>query len=532
MKPRTLLVLLALVAGLGAFIWFYERELPGSEERGELADRLFRGLEAGEVSALVIESGEGAVRLERVPEPAAAGEAETGGGEGEEEDEEQDEEEIADELPPIEPEPEWRIAEPAALAGARADRLAVERLLDSLVALEKSRTMTGDEADRAAAGLEPPRAKVTFVREEDGEEVTLEIGAEVPASSNVLAAIAGAPEVHVVGGALAGDLERPPGDWRDREVFAAGRDEIERLTLAPTGGGGVVLVRRGEGSGEAAFWLDEPMVDRADASAVEQLLSDLTAVRAVAFADDPEGGLAALGLEPPRGVIEAGLAGGEPFRLEIGAETGGGWYGRAGGQAFEAAGMLPAALARTPAEWQSRSLSARRLYQIDRVTIDERGAAGLVLEREGPDWRRDGEPIAYTPVSDLLFAVTDGRAERLARREAARAAGHLAEPALSITLAGGDADGEAAETPATDAPASETVTLYPPLGAGAGSAEGEVPATVTGRDYALYLAPATARTIRESLDRLREAEPLPEEEPPAEEAGEDGDPIEIESEEG
>ncbi len=520
MKPRTLLVLLALVAGLGAFIWFYERELPGSEERGELADRLFRGLEAGDVTALRIESADGAVRLERVPEPAAADGAENGG-EGEEE----GEEEIADELPPIEPDPEWRIAEPAALAGARADRLAVERLLDSLVALEKSRTMTGDEADRAAAGLEPPRAKVTFVRAEGGEEVTLEIGAEVPASSNVLAAIAGTPEVHVVGGALAGDLERPPGDWRDREVFAAGRDEIDRLTLAPAGGERVVLARRGaEGSGEAAFWLDEPMVDRADASAVEQLLSDLTAVRAVAFVDEPEGGLAALGLEPPRGVIEAGLAGGEPFRLEIGAETGGGWYGRAGGQAFEAAGMLPEALAKAPAEWQSRSLSARRLYQIDRVTIDERGAAGLVLEREGPDWRRDGEPIAYTPVSDLLFAVTDGRAERLARREAARAAGHLAEPALSITLAGGDAEGAAAAA----APASETVILFPE------TAEGEVPATVTGRDYALYLAPATARTIRDSLDRLREAEPLPEEEPAAEEPGEEAgeDAIEIESEEG
>ena len=33
MRPRTLLILLVLVLGLGAFIWFYERELPSSEER-------------------------------------------------------------------------------------------------------------------------------------------------------------------------------------------------------------------------------------------------------------------------------------------------------------------------------------------------------------------------------------------------------------------------------------------------------------------------------------------------------------------
>ena len=40
MKPRTLLVLLALVVGLGAFVWFFEREQPGSEEREKLANRV------------------------------------------------------------------------------------------------------------------------------------------------------------------------------------------------------------------------------------------------------------------------------------------------------------------------------------------------------------------------------------------------------------------------------------------------------------------------------------------------------------
>ena len=33
MKPKTLLVLAALVAALASFVWFYERKLPSSEER-------------------------------------------------------------------------------------------------------------------------------------------------------------------------------------------------------------------------------------------------------------------------------------------------------------------------------------------------------------------------------------------------------------------------------------------------------------------------------------------------------------------
>jgi hypothetical protein len=31
-KPRTLLVLTVVVAALAAFVWFYERKLPTSEE--------------------------------------------------------------------------------------------------------------------------------------------------------------------------------------------------------------------------------------------------------------------------------------------------------------------------------------------------------------------------------------------------------------------------------------------------------------------------------------------------------------------
>ena len=35
MKPRTVVLLALVVAALGAFIWFVERDLPSSEERAE-----------------------------------------------------------------------------------------------------------------------------------------------------------------------------------------------------------------------------------------------------------------------------------------------------------------------------------------------------------------------------------------------------------------------------------------------------------------------------------------------------------------
>jgi hypothetical protein len=67
MKARSLASLGALVLLLGAFIWFFERDLPGTDERAERAKRVL-AFEADEITELVIERDEGTVRLSR---PAA-----------------------------------------------------------------------------------------------------------------------------------------------------------------------------------------------------------------------------------------------------------------------------------------------------------------------------------------------------------------------------------------------------------------------------------------------------------------------------
>ncbi len=64
MRPRTLLILLALVLGLGVFIWFYERELPSSEERAEQAKKVL-AFEKDEVRKVILESPAGRVVFER-----------------------------------------------------------------------------------------------------------------------------------------------------------------------------------------------------------------------------------------------------------------------------------------------------------------------------------------------------------------------------------------------------------------------------------------------------------------------------------
>src|SRR6185436_18805615 len=73
MKPRTLLILLLLVAGLGSFIAFYERKMPSSEERGSRAKKIF-SFGPGDVRSLAIERQGAPLAFERVEKPAKTAE--------------------------------------------------------------------------------------------------------------------------------------------------------------------------------------------------------------------------------------------------------------------------------------------------------------------------------------------------------------------------------------------------------------------------------------------------------------------------
>src|SRR5437868_11901001 len=70
MKPRTLLILFCVLLGLGAFIWFYERKLPSSDERAEIAKKVVP-VKKDDVQGLTLETASGKVVLQRTDAPAA-----------------------------------------------------------------------------------------------------------------------------------------------------------------------------------------------------------------------------------------------------------------------------------------------------------------------------------------------------------------------------------------------------------------------------------------------------------------------------
>jgi len=467
MKPRTLLVLLVVVLGLGAFIWFYERKLPSSEERVELQKKILK-VEKDDVTAVTVESSKGRVRLERVPAPKAAKPDKEG-----------------DEAATVSA--EWRMLEPVA---TRADTFAVDRLLDAVIALERTRTL--EDVNAKDVGLDKPRATVRL-KTADGEEV-LQLGAAVPTGGSLIAGLEGEKGGYVVSDTILSEVEKEPGDWRDRQMFRGEQGAIQRITLKGAAGGPVVLVKR-----PAGFWMERPFADRADHDLVEGLLSDLSGLTAERFSDGSRP-LPELGLQPPSEVVEVAFQGDTPpVRIELGSPVTGEaapegqtagelTWARVGDAVFEVRTRLTESARLPPADWRALQLSSLEVHDVESATVrDDR--APLQLTRSGTDWKRGDTLISYLPVSDLLFLMTGARADRLLMpREAQALQAGVAKPLLTFTLR-------------TKTMGEETLILYPPLPEG-------VPARVSGRQTVLLLPADTLSQVQKKLGEVRTAKPV------------------------
>ncbi len=484
MKPRTLLVLLALVAGLGAFVWFYEREQPGSEQREKLAKRVL-GVEREEVARLELRSGERTVELVRThqaDESADAGEGEAGaaaatGAETSGEDQDR-----------------WRLRQPIDFP---ADYWQVDALVRTLADLDWVRQL--DEYDPKEVGLDSPRGRVV-VELADGKRKELLIGSEVPGSGNLIVAVEGEPGASVVAGSLWESVEKDAAAWRDQDLFAPEREDVVAMTLehgTPEAPSTVRLTRAGED-----FELSAPIHDQADADGVNALIRELTGLRAAEFLDSPPP-LESIGLAPPRARLTVELASGEPFVLLWGARKEGSQesYAKTGDLVVTTAAALDEPLERAVPDWRSKDWSSMPVFEVDRVTVaDAQGT--LELTRTEGSWKRGEDAIEYGPVSDFLYAIDDAKAERIADPAEAAAIG---QPEITVTF-GALAEADQGKSPPTGAspvaPAkTERLELY------AATAENLVPVRTDGREAVLLLKRETRDQIAAKLQAVRAAKP-------------------------
>lgn len=381
MRPRTTLVLLAIAAGLWAAWALWLREVPGTAERREQAQRLLPGLDPAKVRT---------VRLERDGETVVLERSGT---------------------------TDWTLTAPIA---DRAEVAAVESLLRDLAEADAaSRVPAAEVAGGATStGLDRP-IRVQLTPAGGAAVRTLEVGTlAIPGGHHYArtadgsAAGAGdAVELALVGRDLVDALARPLEELRAHDLFALAPLDVQRWEIARAAAPPVRFERR---AGEE-WWLAAPRVDVADGATVAGMLSRVIALRADRLLR-PAPPPSTTGLDAPDLTVRLftkGEAAAATLALGRAVAPGGGRrYGRVDGRdavfEVEATGLVNE-LSRDPAALRGRLLLDLSTYDVRTLTL-ERAGTRVTLDRSEDDkgaitWKpADGTPAVDAKKADTLLA--------------------------------------------------------------------------------------------------------------------------------
>lgn len=246
MKSRHLLILAGLVVALGAFIAFFERHQPTTDQAAARADLVFPGLEESDAAGLTIENASGRFTLEKAGE-------------------------------------QWRLTTPI---HADADAQAVEAVLRALTGLERQRVLAPDEVDAGEYGLDQPSSVVTVISD-DGSTSTLTLGNPTPLGSQRAVTVADSTDIILTADTVFSAVDKGLDGWRSRSVADLVLDDLATIDVRQPSGR-VEAVRLG-----TRWTLRSPVEDLADADHLQAVISGLNSLRVEAFvdADDPSMGL-------------------------------------------------------------------------------------------------------------------------------------------------------------------------------------------------------------------------------------------------
>ncbi len=444
MRTKNLVILAGVVIAVMAYILIFERHQPTSDEARRDADKVFQGLEADDITGLLVEGPDGRVRLEKTGE-------------------------------------DWRLREPIDYP---ADASTVDSTLSSLAGLSADRRLPADELDPAEFGLDAPAAKVSLSLG-DGAGVSFAVGGEMPLGSKRPIRLADSDEVAISPGWFMNDLEREVDDWRSRQVTDVRSDQVASIEIE-AGEDSIRAVRIGD-----TWRLLSPMEDVGDRDHLEALVSDLGALRIEEFLDG-EIDSAAIGLDAPEySVVVVRSDGGEPLRLELGATrdgTGGTEVAcrRGDGDYFWAADRVRTRLSKAPVLWRSKKIADFDTWEVEGlrlVTPDN----SVELEKVDSQWRiaGDGAEADQPRVSDRVTALSEFEATDYDLMAPMTA---LMGTAEIFFTANGEGSGKE----------PITFTFYAPLGEG-----GRAMVQVSGRDTLMGVDPAAVTSVFADFDDLR-----------------------------
>jgi hypothetical protein len=233
-RGRSLLILVVIALGLGAYLYFVEmkRDTSAPEEK---KTRAFT-VESGKIVEVEVHNSTGNVTTIRKANDA------------------------------------WSVVAPVASA---ADMQAVGSLVGTLETLDIQKVIDENPSSVAPYGLEPPRYSLTFKIDGDPAPHKLNIGAKTPTGADMYARIDGQPKLFTITAFTDDMLNKSPFDLRDKTVMKFEREGLDAITVEATGAPTVTLAKKGDD-----WRITAPIDARADVNPVEMLINRAAQVQA------------------------------------------------------------------------------------------------------------------------------------------------------------------------------------------------------------------------------------------------------------
>src|SRR5512135_992359 len=448
MSTRKLLVLTGVFLALLAFVVFFERKQPTSEERARAAKRL-ADFKTDDVASVTIERPD-LPKVELVRKEKGR----------------------------------WTVLNPPA---SPADGFAADALVSDLARLEVVGE-TSTSFDPKEYGLDAPKAKATVAFADKSSKV-FSFGAPIPGTDAVAAAAGGV--FGAVKFAPLAALSKPVDEYRSKQLLDVPTQEITRVSV--TRGPNTVVVARsakGDRGAPGAWRLEKPVADLASESFVERLLGDLAGARILEFPSLPEADLARVGLAPAVTTVVLEKGAERVATIGFGAQKAEG----AGGRMYAKSGGLVVVIDDRVREDLDKELSAyreSRVAPVDTFTL-RRVAFESDDLRAGADkvdgqWRSSGRAVAALHAEGLAGVLARAEGRGFVPVKPGKAA---PEKALATVSVAGEDEGTA-----------RTAAFYP---APAGSAPGLVAVQVTGRPERILVERTVLDEIRREAAALRD----------------------------
>jgi hypothetical protein len=384
---RSLLVLLALAAGLGAYIYFVEakREPSGAPET---RDKVF-----------TVESS----AIEEIEIRSATGQATTLKKTG----------------------TDWQIVAPVT---APADSSTVESLLSSLASLEVQRVVEEAPAALAPFGLEPPRFSLAFRAAGSTTPQRINFGNKTPTGSDLYARLESQPRLFVVASYLEDTFNRETFALREKDALKFASTDVDSLTIERPGSPALTFSKK-----DSDWRLTAPVAGRADFGQVDGVVRAVDQAQMQAIVAGESGPptaeeLRKFGLDRPQTTVTVG-AGSTRASLAIGGKKDDiGLYARDLSRplVFTVPSTLLDDLRKTPDDVRQKDVFQFRAYSAAGLEVTHGGkkwsftkettpAAGTTPASE--TWKKtapEAGEVNQTAMTDWLNSVSSLRAEKFA----------------------------------------------------------------------------------------------------------------------